>query len=336
MGILITLAVIMAFSSNRFTQNELKKSSAKKVTATITPDKNIFREAFQNKIPDRKDTIITLNPNNNVEYQVNGNKYVMNFNDSLKLISLTLNNKEIPQKDWKKYEKTVDEVIMLKKNVEKGVPEDKSYNLQIVKEIVQEMKNEGIIDKDAISYKAYFYNDYIEINGKRQPDEIFSKYMKMYMEKSGGRRDWNVQLNVNPNFYGKSPLEILKIQQEFIDKQAQENRMKSKELMMQEQQLKLQKLEFENLYANRELNEKQQEFMAKQEKKLQEQEEQLKKQKQILEQQEQTLKSQQEEIQKKQQQAEKQYQELIMQNEQLKKQNEELKKQNEQLLKEKK
>ncbi|MFN8256545.1 MAG: M56 family metallopeptidase [Bacteroidales bacterium] len=327
-AILFALAIIMAFSSNSYKLKESKNLTGKKIVEATSPGNNEFRSAYPNKKPVQKDTIITFNYDNSVEYQVDGNNYMMNFDENLHLVGLTVNNKEIPEKDWKKYEKTVNEVVILKK---KSSDRDK-----VNQELVQEMKNEGLIDKDAISYKVYLYDDYMEINEIRQPDAVFKKYMKMYEDKTGGRRDWNVQLNVNPNFYGKSPEEILKIQQESHDKMVKENNYNQQELLLKENELKLQKMELEELYKDRQLNEKQQEFKAQQEKKLQEQEQQLKKQEQEFKDQQMMLQKQEKELQSKQEQVEKQYQELKKQNEQLKKQNEQLKKQNEQLLKEKK
>jgi len=89
---------------------------------------------------------------------------------------------------------------LLKEQENKKNEQEKS---KILNELVEEMKNDKLIDRTEIAYKVHFFDSYLEINEERQSNEVFQKYKRLFDEKSKGRFELDYQLNVNPNFYYK-------------------------------------------------------------------------------------------------------------------------------------
>jgi bla regulator protein blaR1 len=235
--LLIAGMVFMAFSSNRLFEKLNKQPDITGSEMIVDLDTN-FRNNFNSMNPfyrpdvmfysqmgrymkdwNKKDTIITINPGNVVEYKVNGMVYDLDFDEKLNLEKLSVNKVQIPEKEWKNYGNTIHEVLKYLDN-NSGYRKKKA----IIDFLVEDMKRENLIKKDAISYKVHFYDNYFEINEVKQPDEIFLKYKKMFDEKSQGKYILDVKLNVNPNFYNKTPEEIEKMQQEILrqDKEKEE------------------------------------------------------------------------------------------------------------------
>jgi len=115
------------------------------------------------------------------------------------------------------------------------------HKMQIVEGLIEKMKKDGLIDKNAISYKIIFTENELIINEKKQSSKVHKKYKQMFDEKSKGKHKLDIHMNVNPNFYGKNREEVLKMRLEGEEKNKQKLVENLKKLEVQLKELTLKK-----------------------------------------------------------------------------------------------
>lgn len=71
------------------------------------------------------------------------------------------------------------------------------HKMQILEGLIDEMKKDGLIDKDAVSYRIKFTENELVINGRKQSDKIHKKYQQMFHEKAKGAHKLDIQIEVN-------------------------------------------------------------------------------------------------------------------------------------------
>ncbi len=144
--------------------------------------------------------------------------------------------------------------------------------MKIEEGLNDEMKKDGLIEKDAISYTINFTENELVINGKKQSDKIHNKYRQMFNEKSKGAHKLDLKLDINPEYYGKSEEEVLNMQIDKLEKYKEKLVTQKKELNDLLSKLKLEMDEArKNSASNGEKKRIQEEFTEKHEKILQEQ-----------------------------------------------------------------
>jgi hypothetical protein len=311
--VLFACLFIMAFSSNAFINIDKHQKTNSLTNFIPSVEKNDANSkfdkknaingleakvisAFQNKnAPVIDDTIVTINQGKEVLYSVNKTYYKIDLDNERTIQHFFVNGKEIPERYWKDYDRPIKEAMvyleeyylnMEKRDNEKIVEDEKK---QIIDELVEDMKKFGLIDKNAISYKVHFYDSYLIIDDEKQANEVFEKYKKMFDEKAKGKYELDVKLNVNPNFYKKSPEEIQKIQEDAVKKQ-QEAILKEQVKMIKEQE--------EIIKKQQEELKEQKELLKNKEKENGIREEQLKKREEELRKREDELRKRNDELQK--------------------------------------
>ncbi len=146
------------------------------------------------------------------------------------------------------------------------------HKMQIVESLIDEMKKDGLIEKDAVSYRINFTENELVINGKKQSDKIHKKYKQMFEEKSKGAHKLDVKLDVNPDYNGKTEEEVLKLQMVKLERQKADLIAQEKKLSELSVKLKLEMSEAQkNNTSNKEKKRIQEEFTKKHETILQEQ-----------------------------------------------------------------
>jgi len=188
------------------------------------------------------DTIVTINQEREILYKVNNTtNYRILFDENREIEQFFFNGNQIPKAYWKDYQRPIDEMLeIFQAYLTKKQGRDEKTN--IINELITEMKNEGLIDKNAIGYKVHFVDNNLIINDIRQPDEVFQKYKKLFDDKSQGKFKLDTKLNVNPNYYKKSPKEVLEMQVEY-------NKEREQKLQQREQELKKKEAELKNREA---------------------------------------------------------------------------------------
>ena len=114
------------------------------------------------------------------------------------------------------------------------------HKMQIVEGLIGEMKKDGLIDKNAISYKIIFNDTELVINGKKQSSKVHKKYKQMFHEKAKGKHKLDVELNKNPNYYEESKTVVTKMQIASAEKDKQKmiENLKKLEVKLKELNLK--------------------------------------------------------------------------------------------------
>jgi hypothetical protein len=250
----------MAFSSNAIIQSDNIKQLknpvlkipplSKNNESAVSDDVSVINKSIETTFPSpidentNSDTVITFNPGGEVLYSIGKKKYKLYFDKNLDLQRFYVNDNEIPKNKWNKYKKPIFEVSRFKdltrdNNVIIDSTSIKNQKKKkIIEELVEDMKNSGLIDKTLISYKVHFHENYLVINDERQPDELFQKYKQMYAEKANEKLDFNYYLNVSPNFYKKSPEEVKQMQIEYQKLAIEKLKLDIEKLRLNQEDLK--------------------------------------------------------------------------------------------------
>ena len=61
------------------------------------------------------------------------------------------------------------------------------YKMLVLSDLIEEMKKDGLIDKDALYYKVYFFEDNFKINDVKQSNKAFKKYKSLFYKKAKGK-----------------------------------------------------------------------------------------------------------------------------------------------------
>lgn len=256
--------IVMSFSINTFSKisgeqaykNQLAKTIIAKpgIKLNQNSESSLPENNFDNTMIHAKneklidDTIVTINQEREILYKVNKTtNYRILFDENREMYMFFLNGNQIPKANWKDYQQPIDKMLEIFQAylAEKDGKDEKN---NIINELIAEMKNDGSIDKNAIGYKVYFYYNYMTINDKRQSEEVFQKYKKLFDEKAKGKYKLDFHWNVNQNFIRKTEDEFKEMQltqmKEYIAQQEELRKKQYEILEKQEKMLKKQKDEF--------------------------------------------------------------------------------------------
>ena len=108
-------------------------------------------------------------------------------------------NMVIHEKAMVEFEKQMEKHEIEMKKHETEMKKHKEKHV-IIQELIEEMKKDKLIDKDAKSYSLSFTGSELKINDKKQSKEVFEKYKKLFESKSKGKikidKDFSFDISV--------------------------------------------------------------------------------------------------------------------------------------------
>jgi beta-lactamase regulating signal transducer with metallopeptidase domain len=71
--------------------------------------------------------------------------------------------------------------------------------IKIISELIDEMKKDGLIEKEATSYRLTLGDNLLKINDEKQPKAVYEKYKKLFDQKAEGKFEFEGEYNFTEN-----------------------------------------------------------------------------------------------------------------------------------------